>query len=211
MNEQEKLWNSAFGDEYHQRNPMVDREDFWREVLGDELFRIYSVFEPGAGRGDNLAAIREMRLGDVPHFRTMGLDVNKSACSDMEQRGIQRVVHGALLNTFFGYDLHFDLVLTRGFLIHVPEESLPATLDNLYRLSNRYIAVAEYYSPLRRGIHYHGHSNALWADDFAGKLMAMYPDLKLVRYGFKYHMEGGDDLTYFLLEKQVEVFDHVID
>jgi spore coat polysaccharide biosynthesis protein SpsF len=50
-------------------------------------------------------------------------------------------------------------------------------------------------------INYRGNDNALWTDDFAKRIMELHPDLKLVRYGFKYHVDGGHDLTFFLLEK----------
>ncbi|MDG4904811.1 hypothetical protein P9279_30615, partial [Mesorhizobium sp. WSM4962] len=40
-----------------------------------------------------------------------------------------------------------DLVVTKGLLIHIPPDDLPAVYDNLYDLSDRYIVIGEYYNP----------------------------------------------------------------
>lgn len=195
MNEQQKLWSGDFGDEYHKRNAEANRIYFWYEALCGIYDRTASVLEVGAGKGDNLASIKEWNQ----HMRVTGIDVNASACDAMERRGIV-AIHSAFPNTQI--DNRYDLVLTRGFLIHVPTALLPATLEKIYQLSNRYICFAEYYSPNRRRVSYRGHRNAMWTGDFMGMLMKMHPDLRLMKYGFKYHADGGDDVTYFLVEKE---------
>ena len=199
LNKQEKLWKSAFGDEYHQRNKQTNRNDFWYEVLAGRFSNITSVLELGAGQGDNLEAIGNYMMGKRI---LVGVDVNESACEAMALRPNLTPVKGAFLEL----QMHgkYDLVLTRGFLIHQPDSALEATLRGIYNLSERYICFAEYYAPKRRGQLYHGRGEALWADDFAGKLMSLYPDLVLRKYGFKYWQEGGDDITYFLMEKSAQ-------
>lgn len=204
MNKQEKLWASNFGTEYHKRNEFESRDQFWRDVLGDEVIKnAWSVLEAGAGKGENLEAIHNLRtnLFDIRMCvdRLTGVDVNGVACKEMERRGFT-AINKPLLDIVF--DKQFELVLTRGFLIHVPKGALAPTLAKLYHASSRYICMAEYYSPVRREVEYHGMGSALWLDDFAGELMKMYGDLTLVDYGFKYHRDNGYDLTYFLLEKK---------
>jgi len=195
---QERLWRGEFGDEYHRRNVMKNRGDFWYEVLAGRFSNIGSVLELGAGQGDNLTAIGNYMMGKRV---LVGLDINEVACEVMRGRNITPI-HSAFLDS----QLHgkYDLVLTRGFLIHQPLEVLEETLRRIYALSDRYICLAEYYSTKRRGVLYRGHFSALWSDDFAGRMMELFPDLKLLKYGFKYHTDDGDDITYFLLEKPVD-------
>lgn len=204
MNKQEKMWQGAFGTEYHARNKTEDRMSFWSQILGPSVLRdAWSVLEPGAGKGENLAAIRDARKGqleiDMDTTKLIGVEVNRVACGVMEGQGI--TVHNKAFLEMPLDNVRFPLVITRGFLIHVPTMALQATLAKIYNASSKYICFAEYYSPVRREVDYHGMGSALWLDDFAGKMMAMYPNLKLLDYGFKYHKDNGYDLTYFLLEK----------
>ena len=204
MNKQEKMWQGAFGTEYHQRNQFEDRMSFWSKILGPSVLRdAWSVLEPGAGKGENLAAIRDARKSmleiNMDSTRLVGVEVNRVACAAMQKQDI--TVHNKAFLEMPLDDVKFPLVITRGFLIHVPSGALQATLAKIYNASSKYICIAEYYSPIRREVEYHGHGSALWIDDFAGKLMTMYPNLKLLDYGFKYHKDNGYDLTYFLMEK----------
>lgn len=204
MNRQEKLWNGEFGTEYHDRNKFEDRTEFWTDILGDEVLKdAYAVLEPGAGKGENLAAIANARklYLDIPMEKLMltGVEVNVGACADLNLHGFTGI-NKPFLDT--SWSARFPLVITRGFLIHVPTAALTATLAGIYNASSKYICLVEYYSPARREVKYHGKDSALWVDDFAGKMMEMYGDLKLVDYGFKYHKdEQGYDLTFFLLQK----------
>ena len=99
-----------------------------------------------------------------------------------------------------------DLVLIKGVLIHINPDMLSQVYQNLYRLSKRYICIAEYYNPSTVSVPYRGHRDRLFKRDFAGEMMDKYQDLRLVNYGFVYHRDLNfplDDLTWFLLEKTV--------
>jgi pseudaminic acid biosynthesis-associated methylase len=194
MSSQEDFWKGDFGNAYHQRNPTTDRMGFWLEALQGIVSEVTSVFEPGAGRGDNLASLRIMN----PTGRFTGMEINAQACELMRKRGLN-VLEGAF-NELKVMTKH-DLVITRGFLIHVPDAALDATLYRIHAIATKYICLAEYYSPERRQVAYRGYENALWLDDFALQMLKTYPDLKLKKYGFMYHLDGGHDLTYFLMEK----------
>jgi len=201
MNKQEKMWSSGFGTDYHTRNKFEDRSIFWMDVLGHRVLGdAHSVLEPGAGKGENLVAIHEARklaFGSPTSTQCLGIEVNEQAYKELASRT------GARLGAFLDIPLQqqYPLVITRGFLMHVPSAALNPTLAKIYNSSSKYICIAEYYSPVRREVEYHGQGSALWIDDFAHKIMEMYPDLKLLDYGFKYHKDNGYDLTYFLLEK----------
>jgi hypothetical protein len=53
---------------------------------------------------------------------------------------------------------------------------------------------------------YRGNQGMLWKRDFAGDMMDMFPNLKLLNYGFHYRRDPRytlqDDQTWFLLEKR---------
>jgi len=197
MNDQEKLWAGEFGNAYHERNALQYRLEFWLNVLrkvNDQP--IQSVLEVGAGKGDNLRTLQTL----YPEARYAAIEINVKACEAMRDLGI--TVFNCPSTTLNTVNPKQDLVISRGFLIHVPEQDLGATLRLLFTSSARYIFIGEYFSPERREIMYRGYPNALWADDYAGRMMAMYPGkLAIVDTGFAYSGNGGDDITWFLLEK----------
>lgn len=195
MNEQEKLWKGEFGNAYHDRNHTQYRLDFWIRVLKQIPFEIKSVLELGAGKGDNLAALHLL----IPAGRFTGVEINAKAAESMRSRNIS-VIQGAIKDVKLTIPMH-DLVLTRGLLIHIPEEDLPEIFSVMYMAAKRYICIAEYFSTQRREVNYRGYAGALWTDDYAGRLMDQYPGLKLRDYGFHYSRDGGQDLTWFLMEK----------
>jgi pseudaminic acid biosynthesis-associated methylase len=198
MNKQDELWQGKFGDQYHMRNVDKNRMAFWYDIivnsiLDDNEIYIGSVLEFGAGKGDNLDALREIYSDLV----LTGIEINHSAAEIMRHRGFN-VIEGSALEVV---PPEADLVITRGFLIHVAPENLPVMYQKIYDTSNKYICLAEYYSPEPRAISYRGNDEALWCRDFASDMMAQYPDLVLLDYGFDYRGDGGDDLTWFLLAK----------
>lgn len=197
MNDQEKLWAGEFGNAYHERNKKQFRLEFWLEVLrkiNDQ--QIKSVLEVGAGKGDNLNTLRTL----YPDARYAAIEINAKACESMRDQGI--TVFNCPSTSLNTINPKQDLVISRGFLIHIPEQDLSATLRLLFTSSARYIFIGEYYSPQRREIPYRGYVDALWADDYVGRMMELYPGkLTVVDTGFAYHKTGGDDLTWFLLEK----------
>jgi spore coat polysaccharide biosynthesis protein SpsF len=197
------MWASKFGTEYHERNRFEHREAFWYDVLGDDALReAYSILEPGCGKGENLVAIRKLRADRgiiMQDMQLTGIEVNKVAYDCMRKESL--IGHNSAFLDVPLDDKTYGLVITRGFLMHVPTAAIKPTLAKIYNASSRWICLCEYYSPVRREVEYHGKGSALWIDDFAGKIMEMYPDLTLVDYGFKYHKDDGYDLTYFLLRK----------
>ncbi len=100
-------------------------------------------------------------------------------------------------------DRTFDVVFTKGVLIHIAPEQLDQVYKRIHDFSSRYILIAEYYSPSPVSIDYRGYKEKLFKRDFAGELMDKYSDLKLIRNGFSYHRGKfpQDDLNWFLLEK----------
>ena len=97
-----------------------------------------------------------------------------------------------------------ELSLIKGVLIHINPDMLHQVYEILYKLTNRYLLVAEYYNPTPVTVTYRGNVDKLFKRDFAGEIMDQYKDLHLIDYGFTYHRDPAfpqDDVTWFLMEK----------
>lgn len=208
MSKTEEFWKGDFGIEYSKRNVGLMARNvalFARALMPVMGVRQpQSVLELGCGTGQNLEAL-QLLLGT--HTELEGVEINEQAAKACKVG----TIHNRSIREFAGYLaepesdlLEWDMVFTKGVLIHQPPEELPKIYDLMYRASNRYIFIAEYYNPTPVEVEYRGHQGVLWKRDFAGELMDQHPDVKLVDTGFAYHRapQPQDDLTWFLLEKQ---------
>lgn len=206
MNKTEEFWKGEFGIEYAKRNTgLVARNAvFFAKALLPVMGvrQPQSVLELGCGTGQNLEAL-QLLLGTQTELE--GIEINEQAAKACKVG----IIHVQSLLEFENTRRSqnpktWEMVLTKGVLIHQPQDALPATYDLMYRASNRYIFIAEYYNPIPMEVRYRGHHGVMWKRDFAGELMDQHPDVKLVDTGFAYHRapQPQDDLTWFLLEKQ---------
>lgn len=199
--DQEGFWAGEFGDSYVSRNQGESWVESNRALFQKILSRvgtIRSVIEFGANRGLNLEAIKHI----LPDVSLSGIEINATAVRELQELGFVKVHHQSILD-FLPDELH-DLVLIKGVLIHINPEYLPKVYELLYRSSSRYICIAEYYNPVPVEVDYRGHAGKLFKRDFAGEMLDLHPDLRLVDYGFVYHKDPRhpqDDITWFLLSK----------
>ena len=203
--EQEKFWAGEFGDKYINRNLSEDYLSrnfvFFSKILS-QTSGINSILELGANAGLNLQAIGQL----LPSAQLFAVEINKHAIKKLQEilNGRVNVYHYSVLDKDLP-ELEADFVLIKGVLIHINPSYLDQVYDKLFNSSNRYICIAEYYSPSPVEILYRGHRNKLFKRDFAGEMLDKYPGLKLVDYGFVYHRDLNfpqDDVTWFLLEKK---------
>ena len=199
---QEEFWAGKFGSDYVSRNNddslLASNTAMFAEILSYAP-GVESVIEFGANIGLNLRAIRAL----VPKVQLAAVEVNPSAAAELETLPDIRVHRGSLLD--FDAGETFDLTLSKGVLIHIDPARIAAAYETLYRHSHKYICVAEYYSPSPVAIPYRGHANRLFKRDFAGEMLAKYPDLQIAKYGFVYRKDPvypQDDITWFLLERR---------
>jgi pseudaminic acid biosynthesis-associated methylase len=200
--DQEAFWRGAFGNEYTERN----RRSHWvasnAAFFGNILSRtrgIGTVLELGSNSGLNLAALAQL----LPDASLSAVEINEKAA-------------GELRKALPGVDLHvtsllefqptrtWDLVFTKGVLIHIDPDRLPTAYELMHRSASRYVLVSEYYSPQPTEIVYRGHSGKLFKRGFAGEMLDAFPTLSLVDYGFVYHRDPTfpqDDMSWFLMEK----------
>lgn len=193
----EAFWRGRFGDDYAKRSP-GDRQAVTAMLRKVVLGRpIHSVLELGAGTGNNMRALLDIDQT----LELAAVEINDSAAAEIP-RGVE--IHRTTVAAF-DCDRRWDMVMTRGLLIHIPPEDLPLVYAKILRAAGRYVLLAEYYNPTRVEVPYRGHAGRLWKADFAGEMLDAYPSLHLVNYGFAYHrdpLHPQDDVSWFLLERQ---------
>ncbi len=103
----------------------------------------------------------------------------------------------------------FDLVVTSGVLIHQSPKLLKKIYKNIYNLSKKYIYIDEYFNPTPVKILYRNKKNLLFKRDFAKEIWTLYPNLKLVNYGFYWNEDPKlkskpnivDNSNWFIFKK----------
>jgi pseudaminic acid biosynthesis-associated methylase len=199
---QEDFWAGKFGDDYIARNA-------GDALLGSNISLLAkmlrncpnakSLIEFGANIGMNLRAIRALR----PDMELDAIEINASAVDELRRwGGAKQIHHGSVLD--FQAERTWDIGLIKGVLIHINPDFLPQVYEALFRASNRYLLVVEYFNPTPVEIVYRGHSGKLFKRDFAGELLDKFPSLRVVDYGFVWRRDPvfpQDDSTWFVLEK----------
>lgn len=199
---QEAFWQGDFGNDYVERNrgaaQVASNTAFFSKVLSDTQ-PVTSILELGSNIGLNLIALHRL----LPTVQLSAVEINQKA-ADQCQAALPQVELHVTSILEFAPDRKWDLVFTKGVLIHIHPDRLPAVYDLMYRSSARYILVAEYYNPAPVEVPYRGHAGVLFKRDFAGEMMERFPSLSLAQYGFVYRRDPNfpqDDLTWFLLQK----------
>lgn len=199
--EQEKFWAGEFGNEYIQRNRdakiIANNLAFFAKAL-QHTTEIKSCIEFGANIGLNLIALKQL----CPDIQQYAIEINSKAAKQLKDViGEDNVFEGSILQ--YQPPKQFDLVLSKGVLIHINPNVLDSVYEKLYSSSQKYILLAEYYNPTPVNIPYRGHTDKLFKRDWAGDLLTKYTDLQLIDYGFVYRRDRfpQDDLHWFLLKK----------
>jgi spore coat polysaccharide biosynthesis protein SpsF len=199
--EQEDFWFGEFGNDYIDRNNndliVASNLSLFSKILSSTSL-INNVIEFGSNIGLNLRALDKL----LPGVDLTAVEINTKAVESIKKWGKAKVVHESILNIKLKDKYDFSFI--KGVLIHIDPEKLKIVYENLYNSSNKYIAIVEYYNPTPVEISYRGHDDRLFKRDFAGDMMKMYPDLKLIDYGFVYHKDSNfpqDDVTWFIMKK----------
>ena len=201
--EQESFWKGNFGNEYTDRNRgsgwVAANTAFFSKVLACTQ-EVKSVIELGSNIGLNLMGLRQL----LPEAKLSAVEINEKAACELRANLPDIDLH---LNSILKFQPNaaWDLVFTKGVLIHIKPDKLPIVYDIMYRASSRYLLVSEYYNPKPTEVTYRGHTGKLFKRDFAGDMLDKFSDLYLIDYGFVYHRDANfpqDDLTWFLMEKR---------
>jgi len=199
---QQEFWKGSFGNDYIERNQSdylkASNLVLFSEILKSSGIAPKTILELGANIGLNLLALKHL----IPNCETTGVEINDRAAELLKHTGSD-VIHGSIEEVEIIAE--YDLVFTKGVLIHLNPQSLESVYRKIYDSSSRWILTIEYYSRSPQEIMYRGHENVLFKRDFAGELLDKYKnELHLLDYGFIYHRDTypQDDLTWFLMEKQ---------
>jgi len=202
FNEQEKFWQGRFGDFYTKRHSkkseILSNIKFFKNILKDQK-SINSILELGCNIGLNLKALNHINN----KYQLTGVDINKSAIAKLKKWCVA-YTHNSDIKSL-KIEKKFDLVFTKGVLIHINPKDIKKIYKKLYLYSKKYILLAEYYNPTPVSLAYRGYKKKLFKRDFAGDMLNMYKDLSLVKYGFYYHKDKQapqDDVNWFLLKKK---------
>jgi len=199
---QEEFWAGEFGDEYIERNRterlLASNLHYFSNALRS-AGNLHSVIEFGANIGMNMRALKLL----YPEIKQFGVEINKKAASELATVVGESAVHvGSIFD--FDPDERYELSMTKGVLIHINPEMLPVVYEKLYRCSERFILIGEYFNPSPVVIDYRGNTDKLFKRDFCGEMLEAYPDLSLVDYGFAYKRDPAfsqDNITWFLMQK----------
>ncbi len=199
-----ETWTGAFGDAYTARNASSESAIRNKALAFAQILARTadappaSILEIGCNMGTNLRALA--RLTDAELF---GLEPNASARARLVADAVlppEAVLAGS--GDRVPMQRQVDLVFTSGVLIHVPDAVLPATLDEMVRLSRRWIVMLEYFAPKDEALPYHGRADLLFRRDYGRHLLERHPALQAVDCGFFWrHTSGLDDLTWWLFRK----------
>lgn len=200
--EQEEFWRQDFGVDYIERNGsdqlLASNLALFSKILASSDYP-KSVLELGANIGMNLRALQLL----FPDQKHSAVEINPQACDRLSNViGEENAFLGSILDVTL--DEKFDLVFTKGVLIHINPEHLTAVYKRMFDWSNRYVLMIEYFNPTPVTVSYRGHEDRLFKRDFAGEFMDIYPDFSLVDYGFSYRRDPchpQDDVTWFLMER----------
>lgn len=200
--EQEEFWAGEFGSAYSSRNDssslLASNLQFFARAM-TRVSQIRSCVEFGANIGMNLRALRLL----FPESALSAVEINPDAAGALcDLIGQENVYCGSMLD----YETiePVDLAFTKGVLIHLDPALLEKAYRKLFEATERYVLLGEYYNPSPMAIPYRGHEQRLFKRDFAGEMLDMFPDLRLLDYGFHYRRDPlfpQDDITWFLMEK----------
>lgn len=205
---QSGFWRGRFGREYSHRNaPTEDticfRARLWARILPFEKEQDpNSICEIGANVGINLRALKRVSTATL-----YGVEPNDFARQCLIDDGVlpaDRVMDGLTTGIPLP-DGAVDLAFTSGVLIHVAPEDIEKSCEEIHRVSRRYIACLECFADKPEERLYRGHSERLFKRDFRDFYLSMFPDLRLINYGFVWKRATGiDNVTWQLFEKPVK-------
>jgi pseudaminic acid biosynthesis-associated methylase len=95
----------------------------------------------------------------------------------------------------------FDMVFTSGVLIHIAPSELDKIMDEMFRVTNKYIWGFEYFSDEHTEVNYRGNMDKLWKGNFMKLFLNRFPELSVVKdLRFKY-LNGENIDQMYVLEK----------
>jgi pseudaminic acid biosynthesis-associated methylase len=209
--EQQDFWEGEFGRHYTERNKFtiegldqlyLDRFGTTRTELNNQflsgLDKNIRVLEVGCNRGIQLKFLDNMGFTDL-----WGIEISRYAANlALKEVKEANIIRASALNIPYKGN-YFDLVFTSGVLIHIHPDDVPKAVDEIYRVSRKYIWGYEYFSEKCEELPYRGNENKLWRNNFPKIFMERHPDLVISKETkLKYKDRNSFDVMYLLEKKQ---------
>jgi pseudaminic acid biosynthesis-associated methylase len=207
--EQARTWNSDFGREYTDRNPvgLEQLDDLYRRNYGvtrtevnrrflSEIPKGARILEVGCNIGNQLLSLKQMGFSNL-----YGIDVQQYALEKARRQISDATLTEASALAIPYPDRYFDLVFTSGVLIHIAPDDLPRALAEIHRCARQWIWGVEYFSPQTTEVQYRGHSGLLWKTDYAARYRKLFPALELVREDRLCYIGNSNIDTVFMLRR----------
>ena len=178
MNNQEKFWKGRFGNKYTSRlsdKKLIKNNYFFFKKIFKKIKNVNSIIELGPNNGFNLIALKKIFLNLKKIY---AVEINKKASLSLTKIKNLKVFNESIHT--FNTSEKFDLVITKGVLIHLNPKELKKVYKKLKNLSANYVLIAEYFNPYPVSIEYRGNKNKLFKRDFAGEMLTRYKDLNLI-------------------------------
>ena len=165
--EQEMFWAGSFGDGYISRNNNKDlfaaNLNLFDEVIS-KTENVKTILELGANIGMNILAINNL----LPNSMTSAVEINPKAFEQLKSVCTGEAYLSSIFEIGTKIKRQYDLVFTKGVLIHINPDELWKAYEIMYKFSKKYICLAEYYNPTPMALEYRGEKNKLFKRDYAG-------------------------------------------
>ena len=203
MNEQEKFWRETYASEYLSKNREFDRQlgaRAWQEMLR-KAENVETILECGSNVGGNIGFLDVC----LPDARKSIIELSPEAYAIVTRSyALEHAFNGSILDASLPRG-SFDLVFTRGVLIHIHPDRLAENMERMLDYSRRYVLLAEYFSRTPEMIEYRGEVDKLFKRDFGKFFLERFP-VEVVDCGFLwshiYGDAGFDDITWWLFRRK---------
>ena len=190
MDMYEKAWAGKHGKEYSRRcnvyvehrieifeNLLIGLPEYTYSQAGSKhgYYRkpcLDSILEVGCNKGHNLDAISTTGI-------RLGIEINKELCTRPD------IIHGSAYELPWS-DNVFSLVFTAGVLIHIPPAKLRDAMEEMRRVSSKYVMMIEYFSEEEKGTKYQedfNHQDGVWSRPYGKIYQEYFPEDKLIEHG----------------------------
>ena len=196
VEDQEKIWSGSIGNDYNERNVRTQeyhkRNGFWLNI--QTLVGADKILEIGCNKGYNLLHWK------WPDTKLFGLDVNHEAIQYCRQWFPWiNSVEGSVFDLPFK-DGWMSLCFTVGMLIHVPPSQIHRAMDEIVRVSGKYILCAEYWAEEERERPFLDLLGVTWERPWDEMYQNWYK-LTIVSAGELKKEEGFNGLRWWLFKK----------
>jgi pseudaminic acid biosynthesis-associated methylase len=206
--QQMQEWQGDFGQGYLNRNSNIDIDDTYKANYGitrtemnleflEGIDKNLRILEVGCNVGLQLRLLQEMGFKNL-----YGIELNEDAI-EVSKRTLSHVniIKGDAFDIPFKSD-YFDLVFTSVVLIHISPDDIADAMNEIYRVTKRYIWGFEYYADHYTKIEYRGKENLLWKTNFLQLYLNNYPQLNVLkRNRYTYLNDPALQDEMFLLSK----------